>query len=155
MAGVGHIWSYSTSRLWWRHFPGDRWTLHYKEALKGTWAFLVWHCSVWWGNNGSKMCRKSYLHGVVYQSCGTERTVLCNRMSFSRTMLFFFFCQKRTGAKLQRQTLLSSGDRVYKHKDNEAFKGFSTRKIQPSKKKNKWRNKALFWWRSTDASSIS
>lgn len=48
-----------------------------------------------------------------------------------------FLSEKGAGAKLQRQTLLSSGDTVYKHKDMGAFKSFSTHKIQSSKKKNK------------------
>lgn len=53
--------------------------------------------------------------------------------------LLVLSCQLRAGAKLQRQTLLSSGDTVYnKHKDRagghlRALGG--THKIQSSKKK--------------------
>lgn len=65
------------------------------------------------------MCRKSYLPGIGYQSAGTEVSVLCNPMGFSRLPmgLLVLSCQNRAGANVQRQTLLSSGDTVYVHKD--------------------------------------
>lgn len=76
------------------------------------------------------------LLGIGYQSGDTECSVLCNGTGFSRLPmgLLVLSSLKRAGAKLQRQTLLSSGHTVYKHKDG-AFKSFGTHKIQSSKKK--------------------
>lgn len=67
------------------------------------------------GCNDKIMCEKSYLLGIGHHSAGTECSVLCNRIGFSRLPigLLVLSCQNGAGANLQRQTLLSSGDTVY------------------------------------------
>lgn len=62
--------------------------------------------------------------------------VLCSVYSYGSQQAAYVSCQLRAGAKLHSQTLLSSGDTVYKHKEEGGFnKSFGTHKIQSSKKK--------------------
>lgn len=69
--------------------------------------------------------------GVGYRSTGTE----CDAMGSCLWASWCFLNQKRAGAKLQRQTLLSSGDTVYKHKDRGHLRASALTKYNHQRKK--------------------
>lgn len=153
MAGVGHIWSYSKSRSWRLLIPGGLLTVFikrrlWKGALGSSWRAILAH---------NEKIMAARCGGIaIYLASDMGQLALCAG-GLSRLPLWAsrcFLVREGAGAKLQRQTLLSSGHTVCKHKGKKgAFKSFGTHKNTIKEKTNE--EIKHFLWKSTDASFIS